>query len=183
MLLTITRMLEDSEIQWLAIGELGLFLYNISQDFNKIEILVSEDMHSEVHEVFSKSFATFKAPEYIESRYYASNTSIYYHKILQIDVFSGIVLKLNENTASTPFTLLKHTAQPFPFHGIKIAVPSLEWFYLFYYVNPLEPEIFHKIIEKLHQTGINYVLLNEYLKFLPENEKNLILKPLRETYS
>ena len=171
--------LEDIGLPWLAIGNLALYLYGIIDNFLDVKILVGEGYHETIHKVFSRNFTVIHEPHYGETKFYAYNVSSYIIGLnLDLHVFSGIVVKIDKHAISPSFTDILRHSKSIPLHGVKIPVPPLEWLYLYYYAHPTKEEIFNLIANKLKETGINFVLFEEFLQYLTEDDKTTILNSL-----
>jgi len=180
-IITVITSIGAMNIRWLAIGDFSLYLLNIERLSNILEILVSPADHEKLHNVFSSIFDIIHRIMTFESHYYAGKISAYMTKNgLIVKIISDLIIKMGRSTIPMQFTLLVRNSKDFPFHGHKILVPPLEWIFVYYFANPFQRNLTERILKKMSNVGINFILLDEILKFAHEREKKKVLEFIKK---
>ncbi len=180
-MLRIHSILEEIGVPWIAINSLALYLYGITDDFDSIWMLVSEDYHDKIDELFSQTFRLVEGMKYQETKYYISNISSYLTNSLPLNILSGLVIKLEDNIINPSFRTVLSSSKNISFYGARIFIPPLEWLFLYYLANPIKRNIAIDIVNKMAGEGINFNLLDTLLNNFPEEKRRDILEILEKT--
>lgn len=175
LILRIHSIINEMGLPWIAINSLALYLYGIEKDFAEIHVLISEDYHEKIHNQFSKIFNLVEGPRYQETNYFISNISSYVTDSIPIYLLSGIVIKIGNSVINPSFNEILSISKGLSYYGVRFLVPPLEWLFLYYLANPLKQGKVELITCKMKAEGINYNLLESFLRNSTEEEKKKII--------